>query len=166
MINDPTASEGLENRDVTGVQTPGEPENDVIRPTDIVFDCPNCGHNLAIDYRGAGLQISCVACGQPAQVPIPDGMKIDDLDLSPGELLTQLSQTRRMLLKSEQRVAELEETLGSIKFRRTELEKARMTTLHRCAELVGMCQSGLKTQSDLTLTFNRMIALIAEEQQR
>jgi predicted RNA-binding Zn-ribbon protein involved in translation (DUF1610 family) len=166
MINDPTASKGLGIQDAGDVQAHGESENDEIRPTDIVFDCPNCGHNLAIDYRGAGLQIDCVACGQPTQVPIPDGMKIDDLDLSPGELLTQLSQTRRMLQKSEQRVTELEETLGSIKFRRTELEKARMTTLHRCAELVGMCQSGLKMQNDTTLTLNRMIALIAEEQQR
>ena len=88
------------------------------------------------------------------------------LDLSAGELLTQLFQTRRMLLKSEQRIAELEETLGSIKVRRTELEKARMTTLHRCAELVNMCQGGLKMQNDMTTTLNRMIALIAEEQQR
>ena len=36
----------------------------VIRDTDIVFDCPHCGHNLAIDYRGAGLQIECVNCGE------------------------------------------------------------------------------------------------------
>ena len=143
-----------------------ENDNDEIRPTDIVFDCPHCGHNLAIDYRGAGLQINCVACGRPALVPIPDGMKIDDLDLSPGELLTQLFQTRRMMLKNEQRIAELEETLASVKIRRTELEKARMTTLHRCAELVGMCQSGLKLQGDMANTLNRMIALIAEEQQR
>lgn len=146
-------------------EEPGN-DNDEIRPTDIVFDCPHCGHNLAIDYRGAGLQINCVACGQPALVPIPDGMKIDDLDLSSGELLTQLFQTRRMMLKSEQRIAELEETLASIKLRRTELEKARMTTLHRCAELVGMCQSGLRLQGDMANTLNRMIALIAEEQQR
>jgi hypothetical protein len=40
-----------------------------------------------------------------------------------------------------------------------------MTTLHRCAELVGMCQSGLKLQGDMTNTLNRMIALIGEEQQ-
>jgi hypothetical protein len=93
-------------------------------------------------------------------------MKIDDLDLSAGELLTQLFQTRRMLLKSEQRIAELEETLSSIKIRRTELEKARMTTLHRCAELVSMCQNGLKIQGDMNATLNRMMALIAEEQQR
>jgi ribosomal protein S27E len=148
------------------VLVPDEGESDEIRATDIVFDCPHCGHNLAIDYRGAGLQINCVACGQPVLVPIPEGMKIDDLDSSSGELLTQLFQTRRMLLKSEQRIAELEETLNSVKMRRTELERARMTTLHRCAELVSMCQSGLKLQNELTTTFNRMIALIAEEQQR
>lgn len=155
MTNDPTDSERLD-----------EPETDEIRPTDIVFDCPHCGHNHAIDYRGAGLQINCVACGESTLVPIPDGMKIDDLDLSAGELLTQLFQTRRMLQKSEQHVAELEETLVSLKFRRTELEKSRMTTLHRCAELVGMCQNGLKMQGDMATTLNRMIALIAEEQQR
>ena len=34
-------------------------EGTIIRDTDIVFDCPHCGHNLAIDYRGAGLQIEC-----------------------------------------------------------------------------------------------------------
>lgn len=166
MSNDPADSEILEDLDIEDVQASGEPEGDEIRPTDIVFDCPHCGHNLAIDYRGAGMQINCVECGQPTLVPIPEGMKIDDLDLSSGELLTLLFQTRRMLQKSESRLAELEETLGSLKLRRTELEKARMTTLHRCAELVGMCQNGLKLQGDMATTFNRMIALIAEEQQR
>ena len=166
MITDPIDSDMLDASENNTVQVPGESEADEIRPTDIVFDCPHCGHNLAIDYRGAGLQINCVACQQPALVPIPDRMKIDDLDLSPGELLTQLFQTRRMLQKSEQRVVELEEAIVSVKLRRTELEKARMTTLHRCAELVGMCQNGLKMQGDIASTFNRMIALIAEEQQR
>jgi len=170
MINDTDDArilEEMESEDVlasTDVQSE-ESEGDEIRPTDIVFDCPHCGHNHAIDYRGAGLQINCVACGQSSLVPIPEGMKIDDLDLSPGELLTQLFQTRRMLVKSEQRIAELEEMLASIKMRRTELEKSRMTTLHRCAELVGMCQNGLKLQGDMANTLNRMIALIGEEQQ-
>ena len=58
-----------------------------INDTDIVFDCPHCGHNLCIDYRGAGLQITCSECGEAVLVPIPDGMKIDDLDLDPGEIL-------------------------------------------------------------------------------
>lgn len=152
--------------DAPADQNVAESEGDEIRATDIVFDCPQCGHNLAIDYRGAGLQITCVECGSPVQVPIPDGMKIDDLDLSTGELLSQLFQTRRMLQKSEQHVAELEETLNSVKLRRTELERARMTTMHRCAELVNMCQGGLKMQNDMSALLNRMINLIGEEQQR
>ena len=34
-----------------------------IMPTDIVFDCPNCNHNLVVDYRAAGLQVPCSQCG-------------------------------------------------------------------------------------------------------
>lgn len=150
---------------VTEQEAPLEVESgDDIRPTDIVFDCPHCKHNLAIDYRGAGLQITCVECGKPVLVPIPDGMKIDDLDLSAGELLTQLFQTRRMLQKSEQHIAELDEALASIKARRTELEKARMGTLHRCAEMMGMCQSITKYQGEIANVLTRMAALITEEQ--
>ena len=66
-----------------------------IRDTDIVFDCPHCGHNLAIDYRGAGLQISCVNCGESVLVPIPDGMKIDDLDIEPAAIFSVWSSASR-----------------------------------------------------------------------
>ena len=139
---------------------------DEIKPTDIVFDCPNCGHNLAIDYRGAGLQIKCVECGAPALVPIPGGMNVTDLDLSPGELLSQLFQTRGVLNKREQQIAELSQALDSVKARRSELERSRMTTLHRYAEMVNMCQNITRAQSDISATVNRMLVLIAEEQQR
>ena len=86
------------------------PENqDVqIQDTDIVFDCPHCGHNLCIDYRGAGLQITCSECDEPVLVPIPDGMKISDLDLDAGELLKQLFATRRHLQRAEARAEALE----------------------------------------------------------
>jgi ribosomal protein S27E len=164
MQNNPT--DQLAPRDAEAQGGEDADGSDEIKATDIVFDCPHCGHNLAIDYRGAGLQIACVECGNTVLVPIPDGMKIDDLDLSAGELLTQLFQTRRMLLKSEQRIGELEEALASIKARRTELEKSRITTLHRCAEMVSMCQTITKSQGETTNTLNRMLALIAEEQQR
>lgn len=139
---------------------------DEIRPTDIVFDCPSCGHNHAIDYRGAGLQIKCVSCGTSMLVPIPKGMKIDDLDLSSGDLLTQLFQTRVMLGKRDEQILELEHALESVKSRRSELERSRMTTLHRYAEMVNMCQAITKAQGDITTTLNRMLTLIAEEQQR
>ncbi len=141
-------------------------QEEEILPTDIMFDCPHCSHHLVIDYRGAGLQIDCVECKQPVTVPIPSGMIIDDLDLAAGEVLTQLFQTRRMLLKAEQRIAMLEESVESLKLRRKELEKSRITTLHRCAELVTMCQTLLKQNSDFVGTVNRMQSIIAEEQQR
>ncbi|MBP5320966.1 MAG: hypothetical protein J6334_08250 [Kiritimatiellae bacterium] len=146
-------------------QTADAEEDAEIRPTDIVFDCPHCGHNLCIDYRGAGLQTNCVECGAAVLVPIPDGMKIDDLDLSPGELLTQLFQTRRMLQKAEQTITELEETIHDLKLRRAELEKTRLATLHRFAELTGMSQGVQKLQNEALAVMSRISALIAEEQQ-
>ena len=90
-----------------------------IRDTDIVFDCPHCGKNLVIDYRGAGLQINCSECGEPVLVPIPDGMQLGDLDLDPGEILKQLFATRRNYQKAEAqveslkaRLVQLQETIG------------------------------------------------------
>ncbi len=94
-------------------------EDAEILDTDIVFDCPHCGKNLVIDYRGAGLQIQCSECGESVLVPIPDGMELNDLDLDPGEILKQLFATRRNYQKAELKVQELksrlvqmQETLG------------------------------------------------------
>lgn len=90
-----------------------------IRDTDIVFDCPECGKNLVIDYRGAGLQINCSQCGASVLVPIPDGMELSDLDLDPGEILKQLFATRRNYQKVElklqalkAKLVQMQETLG------------------------------------------------------
>lgn len=89
-----------------------------IGDTDIVFDCPNCGKSLVIDYRGAGLQITCSDCGAEVLVPIPDGMELGDLDLESGEILKQLFATRRNFQKAELeiqalkgRLVQLQETL-------------------------------------------------------
>ena len=84
-----------------GVEIRENTEDAEIRDTDIVFDCPHCGKNLVIDYRGAGLQINCSECGESVLVPIPDGMELADLDLDPGEILKQLFATRRNFQKAE-----------------------------------------------------------------
>ena len=103
--NDATLREGADETD--------------IRDTDIVFDCPHCGKTLVIDYRGAGLQVTCSECGEPALVPIPEGMELNDLDLDAGEILKQLFATRRNYQKAEltiqalkARFAQLQETLS------------------------------------------------------
>jgi len=107
--------------DIIDADAAEEDGGTVIRDTDIVFDCPHCGHNLAIDYRGAGLQIECVNCGESVLVPIPDGMKIDDLDIEPGEILKQLFATRRNLQRAETRIEALEIELGSMTVQRNSL---------------------------------------------
>ncbi len=108
-----------EDQDYEEIEVPVR-ENDEdaeIRDTDIVFDCPHCGKSLVIDYRGAGLQINCSECGEPALVPIPDGMELNDLDLDSGEILKQLFATRRNFQKAEQ-------TIQSLKARLVQLQEA------------------------------------------
>ena len=108
-----------ENTEEIEVPVRDNDEGAEIRDTDIVFDCPHCGKNLVIDYRGAGLQINCSECGESVLVPIPDGMELSDLDLDPGEILEQLFATRRNYQKSElqiqslkARLVQLQEALG------------------------------------------------------
>ena len=108
-----------ENYEESEVLVRENTEDADIRDTDIVFDCPHCGKNLVIDYRGAGLQISCSECGETVLVPIPEGMELNDLDLDPGEILKQLFATRRNFQKAELQIAalkarlvQLQETLG------------------------------------------------------
>ena len=102
------AQEQIEEADV---EVRGDVDEAEIRDTDIVFDCPHCGKSLVIDYRGAGLQINCSECGEPALVPIPDGMELHDLDLDPGEILKQLFATRRNYQKAELKIQGLKARL-------------------------------------------------------
>ena len=36
---------------------------------DIVFNCPNCDQELAVDESGAGTQIQCPSCGEHLTIP-------------------------------------------------------------------------------------------------
>jgi DNA-directed RNA polymerase subunit RPC12/RpoP len=39
---------------------------------DVIFDCPKCDQELAVDGSGAGREIACPACGQTIVIPSPD----------------------------------------------------------------------------------------------
>ena len=133
----------------------------IIRDTDIVFDCPHCGHNLAIDYRGAGLQINCVQCGESVLVPIPDGMKIDDLDIEPGEILKQLFKTRRDLQKQEMRAEGLEEQVRGLVERNSTLYAQCEAFAMQVAELKTFCQQQIALSDKMTGLLDRMHASLA-----
>jgi len=40
---------------------------------DIVFNCPNCEQELAVDQSGAGSQIECPSCGETITIPASAG---------------------------------------------------------------------------------------------
>jgi DNA-directed RNA polymerase subunit RPC12/RpoP len=40
---------------------------------DIVFNCPNCEQELAVDQSGAGSQIECPSCGETITIPAAPG---------------------------------------------------------------------------------------------
>lgn len=49
---------------------------------DIVFNCPNCEQELAVDQAGAGSQIDCPSCGE--KITIPAGGKVTTGSLPVG----------------------------------------------------------------------------------
>ena len=139
--------------------------DDQARLTDILFNCPHCGHNLCIDCRGAGLLTNFTECGKELLIPIPEGMGVEDIDLTRDQTIGQLLYTRRMLARAEQRILELEEVADSLKERRSVMEKSRMTTLHHYADLAGLCQTLQRSQGETAAILGRMLELIASEQQ-
>lgn len=46
---------------------------------DIVFNCPNCDQELAVDQTGAGTQIECPACGEHITIPSTGKVTTDSL---------------------------------------------------------------------------------------
>jgi ribosomal protein S27E len=40
---------------------------------DVIFNCPKCDQELAVDSSGAGTEIDCPSCGEPIVIPEPEG---------------------------------------------------------------------------------------------
>ena len=136
---------------------------DDIRDTDIVFDCPYCGHGLVIDNRGAGLVIACASCGKPVQVPIPDGMDISDLDQGPENLQLQVRTLRNALLKAENRERELQKLLSGVTERRSTLERARASQLRRLGDIRQACERVQQQITEASVMMNRIFEMLQAE---
>lgn len=39
---------------------------------DVIFNCPKCEQELAVDSSGAGTEINCPSCGEPITIPAPE----------------------------------------------------------------------------------------------
>ena len=119
-----------------------------IKETDIVFDCPHCGKSLAIDYRGAGLTINCSDCTKDVQVPIPEGMEIEDIDGTSEEQEVRIMHLRKSLTAAQDRVHRLQSTVEELTVRREMLEKGRAENMYHLGEILekmGVLEAALKT---------------------
>jgi transcription elongation factor Elf1 len=121
-----------------------------IKETDIVFDCPHCGKSLAIDYRGAGLTIKCSDCGNEVQVPIPEGMEIEDIDSSNEDQEVRIIHLRKSLTSAQDRIQALESAVEQLTSRRESLEKNRTDCMYRLGQVLeklGVIETALKAAS-------------------
>src|SRR6266852_1757910 len=39
---------------------------------DVIFSCPKCDQELAVDSSGAGSEINCPSCGEAIVIPAPE----------------------------------------------------------------------------------------------
>ena len=134
-----------------------------VREGDILFDCPYCGKNLAIEAAGAGLMVPCVGCGKPVQVPIPDAatpeapvaavprpVVLEGED--PRDTIRQLDEA---LAIANQQIDRLTAEKESLQERRAFLEQIRVTgsaRLERIAAELATLQDAL----------DRALVLLAE----
>lgn len=121
-----------------------------IREGDILFDCPYCGKNMAIEAAGAGLMVPCANCGKAVQVPIPDSGTPDSPVVAPprpnleeGEdLQSTLRQLDAALAMANQQIDQLVAEKEALQERRAFLEQIRIANATRleqiAVELAGM----------------------------
>ena len=63
---------------------------------DIIFDCPKCNQELAVDSSGAGSELSCPSCGEkivvpPAAAGRAGGPASTPSDQAPGHLVSSMA---------------------------------------------------------------------------
>ncbi len=61
---------------------------------DIVFDCPNCGGELAIDMDGSGMEVNCAHCGSALIVPEYHGPSLQFLQAATSKLAKAIQAAR------------------------------------------------------------------------
>jgi transcription elongation factor Elf1 len=135
-------------------------ESDEIQETDIVFDCPHCGKSLCIDYRGAGLNITCTDCGRDTAVPIPEGMELDDLDSTPQDQEVRIINLRNSLAQSEARAHALAEEVELLKTRCTELKAARDAVMQNASEVRERIAQIEQSQEDIYRAVDGLAVLV------
>ena len=134
-----------------------------VREGDILFDCPYCGKNLAIEAAGAGLMVPCVGCGKPVQVPIPDAATPEapvaavprPEIVEGGDPQDTIQQLDEALAMANQQIDRLMAEKEALQERRSFLELVRTSN----AERLDRIAAELASVQD---ALDRAVALLAE----
>src|SRR3984893_11914589 len=149
------------------VQTPDQIETAGVQVTerDIVFDCPQCGGELAIDMDGAGMEVNCAHCGHTLTVPEYHGPSLQFLQAATSKLAKAIQSARNASPKKfhfegrtpdelNRRQNELQRTLRESQTQLTEIKghiHHATIQLHRYQlklEVIQERQSELKSELD------------------
>lgn len=95
--------------------------NETITAEDIVFSCSACGKSLVINVLGAGLAVTCPACGTELQVPQvrADGAASD----GNGKVDGGLPEISELLTDARAQINTLRLEIDELQIRRQFLEK-------------------------------------------
>ena len=119
-----------------GVGSPDQIETAGVQVTerDIVFDCPNCGGELAIDMDGAGMEVQCAHCSHALTVPEYHGPSLQFLQAATSKLAKAIQAARNASPKTFQFEGR---TPDEINQRQEELQRALQETQAQYSEIKG-----------------------------
>ena len=157
--SNPSAQESVPSPDqieTAGVQ---------VTERDIVFDCPHCGGELAIDMDGAGMEVNCAHCAKALTVPEYHGPSLQFLQAATSKLAKAIQSARNASPKKfhfegrtpeelNRRQNELQRTLRESQTQLTEIKghiHHATIQLHRYQlklEVIQERQSELKAELD------------------
>lgn len=101
-----------------------ESKNPILEGSDILFECGQCGKSLAIDCRGAGLNIRCPQCDSELEVPIPEGFDLAELDKAISESVASDEEIKVSMPGVNAAVTEAIDDIAALKLK-TELGSVR-----------------------------------------
>ena len=119
-----------------GVGSPDQIETAGVQVTerDIVFDCPNCGGELAIDMDGAGMEVQCAHCGHGLTVPEYHGPSLQFLQVATARLAKAVQGARNAIPK---KFHFEERSRDELKRRQNELQRAILESQAQTTEVKG-----------------------------